>query len=179
MQETGDFCKISIAGLESKTQGCIMHEASSKRYIGLSQLPNDKEIRDKFKRPINEEANSAEEAAGWAKANGIDYVTENRKLAENSIYLTAAYFGRILEMIKMDVLNKIPDCQDKKRMVFAAYNKGAGLIRSACNAVGKNASWQNIQPYYRPAIIAAFKEKGYKEVYELYVPNIEKRLTYK
>lgn len=168
MQETGDFTNTTITGFKNKKLGLTTSINSSGSGIeGLCQLP----------------AVSAQEAYLWAKNKNITTLTPNRDMPQNAIYLSAAYIGRIVDILLPEI-SRINTCLDKKRIVFAAYNAGPGTLKKAINAFflekkNLNLTWANSKFQdnlkTQTKLISSTK---YVET-QNYPTNIEKRLTTK
>lgn len=172
MQETGDFCKTTIAGL-NKQQGIKDNvNTSGTGIVGICQLPLE----------------SARDAAGWGKVKNVGAaLMEERTILPNALFLTPAYLGKILEIL--DNGNTIPPntaCLDKKRLVFASYNAGPGTLKlaiTACLKVKKEVQWsdttfQNCLATVLVNLAAKIKWDPAKKLIEVnnYVKFIEKRL---
>jgi hypothetical protein len=133
-QETGDFTIKTIHGLKDKEKGIINKVTENEEYLGLGQHGVD----------------ARDEAIGWARTKGIDIkITPDPRFApQTAIYLTAAYFGYILEVHLLKYLPKpIPSGIELKKLVFASYNWRHGKVISAIkklNTQGKSYSWENI-----------------------------------
>ena len=181
MQETGDFTNKTIVAFKSKANGLITNIASSGTgIVGLCQLPLE----------------SAQEAYTWTRnvkiAESIKLISSgvyaktmssDRENTENAVYLTAAYLGRIVEILFSE-LGQISDCKDKKRIVFSAYNAGPGTLKNAINSfLSDNKSvdlrWDNTNFQKKLEEQAKrISSTKYNET-KKYAPTIEKRLTYK
>ncbi len=196
MTETGDFTNAIIAGIEGKIpkKGIRSDKnTSGKGIVGICQLPND------------EKDNSADEARNWINNNAKVYwanrrredssikvelpsVTNDRTNTRNAVYLTAGYFGRIVEILHGDFrFAEIKDCLDMKRAVFLSYNAGPAIVKDAINTFYQtyggveNLSWSNSQfmDILNARIDKTYKPLGSSDEKKTYVGKIERRLTMK
>lgn len=130
MTETADFTNTIIVGIKGKTKGILSPDDSSGLgIVGICQLPKK----------------SADEAKIWIrdKVKGLtETIMDDRTNPRNAIFLTAGYFGRIVEILTTGAaatkFSEIQSCLDKKRIVFLSYNAGPAITRTAITNYFKN-----------------------------------------
>jgi hypothetical protein len=109
MKETGDYTNLKIAGITGKQKGITnAPDSSGTGIVGMCQLPSD----------------SADEAVKWAFDNVKITIDKDRAIPKNAVYLTAAYFGRSIELVGTATLDNVTDCLHKKVIIFGSYNGG-------------------------------------------------------
>lgn len=180
MTETGDLTNMAIAGIKGvKTKGILNNISSSgSGIVGICQLPN------------SGKDNSADESFDWINANIPSLngqVTKSREDPRNAVFLTAGYFGKIIELLDKRTNSKfsqIQNCLDKKRIVFEAYNAGHSLLGKAINDYFGSykkvpLSWDNanFKSFLNKAIDATYSAESSRKEKKAYVAKIEKRLT--
>lgn len=173
MKETGDFTNNKIAGIDDKKKG-IIHGVSSSGagIVGICQLPEE----------------SANEAVKWARDNAGVTIGNDRKIPEQAVYLTAAYIGRTIELLKQTITFG-NDCLTKKMIVFGSYNAGHKPFKDAIEKYVESRKKlkketniifdsSDFQIFFMKEVKSIYKDKAnskYKEVKD-YLNFIVKRL---
>ena len=165
-QETGDLTNTEVAGIQGKTKGVKSQRKNKGGYVGLGQL--NTAARD--------------EAITWAKgqksAISIAEGTDARKDPLTAIKLTAAYLGRVSDLLWGGLPDNRPGEAEFKKMLFAAYNGGHVVIINAAKAYTagskKNYSWDDIK-----GLMKWENSSTHKKLTEIrnYVDNIQKRVS--
>jgi len=134
-QETGDFTITTIDGLKNKTKGIINNKTVNPTYKGLGQHGTG----------------ARDEGIKWAKEKGIIIPSDPdpRFTPQTAIYLTAAYFGYLVEKQLLKRLPKpIPSGVELKKLVFASYNWTHNKVILKVNDLGnkgKPYTWDDIK----------------------------------
>jgi hypothetical protein len=119
-QETGDLLNYAIHGISRTTTGITRFRRLNRRgHWGLGQ----------------HSADARDEAITWARSKGVGIprTPDPRTIPAQSIKLTAAYLGRVTDMLLCPQLpDPKPTGDELKKFIFAAYNTGH---RNVINAV--------------------------------------------
>lgn len=134
-QETGDLTNTAVHGITTGRPGYSQHILNRRGYIGLGQH--------------NTVARDA--AIAWAARQGVRIPArpDPRRIPAESIKLTAAYLGRVMDMLYPNLPDNKPSGDELKKMVFASYNDGHRRVyQAANNFVGSrtiNYTWNDIK----------------------------------
>lgn len=134
-QETGDLTNTAVHGISTGRSGYSQHIMNRRGYIGLGQH--------------NTAARNA--AITWAASKGVIIPArpDPRRNPAESIKLTAAYLGRVMDMLYPNLPDNKPSGDELKKMVFASYNDGhTRVYQGANNFVGTrtiNYTWDDIK----------------------------------
>jgi hypothetical protein len=140
-QESADFTNITIAGIDPKKPGLQDRTKNPGSFIGIGQ----------------HSTGARNEAITWAKGKGVTIQDkpDPRTIPLESIKLTAAYLGRVMEDLLFPGLpNPKPSGDELKKMGFAAYNGGHDPVKEAAKSWVKNNenkvyTWNDIKGYER------------------------------
>ena len=135
-QETGDMTNTAVAGITGKKKG-ILTSRENKNFVGLGQQSED----------------ARDEAISWAQTQkstiAVDPKTDPRSDPGTAIKLTAAYLGRLSDLLWSGLPQNKPGPVEFKRMLFAAYNGGAQTIINAAKdftkGIAKAYTWDQIK----------------------------------
>lgn len=134
-QETADFTNINVHGIRTDKPGITTSRPNRHGFIGLGQHSTI----------------SMSEAIQWAKSHGVTIQDrpDPRQAPATSILLTAAYLGRVVDILHNGLPAPIPNGDEFKKLVFASYNGGPQKIIRAVMAylAGRSAvyTWDNIK----------------------------------
>jgi len=119
-QETADLTNINVHGITTGRPGITTSHPNRHGFHGLGQ----------------HSATARNEAITWAAANGvvIPPTPDPRHDPALSIQLTAAYFGRVMDMLWPGLPNPKPAGDELKKLVFAAYNGGPTNVTAAARS---------------------------------------------
>lgn len=165
-QETGDLTNTKVEGIENKSKGIRSQRKNRGGYVGLGQLSTS----------------ARDEALKWAEgqksAITVTKGTDARKDPLTAIKLTAAYLGRVSDLLWGGLPENRPGEAEFKKMLFAAYNGGHVVIINAAKAYTagskKNYSWDDIK-----GLMKWENSSTHKKLTEIrnYVDNIQKRVS--
>ena len=135
-QETGDLTNTAVNGISSTKSGIRSHRPNGHGFIGLGQHSTD----------------AKNEAIRWANSNGVVIASrpDPRRSPSTSILLTAAYIGRITDLLFLALPQNKPSGSELKKMIFASYNGGFRRVADAANSflsttTVHNYNWDNIK----------------------------------
>lgn len=155
-QETADLTNINVHGITTGRPGITTSRPNRHGFHGLGQ----------------HSAAARNEAITWAAANGvvIPPTPDPRHDPASSIKLTAAYFGRVMDMLWPNLPSPKPAGDELKKLVFAAYNGGPANVTAAARSFlsGRTVAytWNDIK--MQPTISAQMRN---------YVQDIVTRLS--
>ncbi len=114
--ETADLTNTRVHGISGTKTG-IRTQRSNPGFLGLGQ----------------HSAASMAEAIAWASSNSviIPATPDPRLTPATSIKLTAAYLGRVAEILQGSLPSVQPTGDEFKKMVFAGYNGGPTRVKDA------------------------------------------------
>lgn len=135
-QESGDMTNTTIAGITDKKRG-ITTKIKNKSYVGIGQQSED----------------ARKEGLDWAASQKSSITVEPgkdpRKDPATAIKLTAAYLGRVSDLLWGALPEPKPGPEEFKKMLFAAYNGGHNTIANAAKDFTKGKikaySWSDIK----------------------------------
>jgi len=143
-QETGDLTNTTVAGIAGKKSGITTSVPNPGHFVGLGQ----------------HSTGSAKEAVTWAAAHGVVIAAnpDPRGVPSESIKLTAAFLGRVADLLARSLPAPQSAGDEFKKLVFAAYNGGPANVVKAVKEfqqIKKGAgsvaySWNDIKK--RPSI---------------------------
>lgn len=138
--ETADLTNTSVDGINRRKSGIRTARTNRGGHIGLGQHTTG----------------ARDEAIEWARRHGvvIPRRPDPRRSANTSILLTAAFLGRVMDLVFPRLPNHKPSRDELKKMIIAAYNGGhVGVIRAANHFVAGRTvryTWNDIRN--RPGI---------------------------
>ena len=154
-QETADFTNTRIDGI-SGTVGLRHQGRRNAGHIGVGQLTP---------------AASAE-AIVWASSQGVTIspAPDPRKIPAEAFKLTAAYMGRVSQILQASLPGNIPGGDEYKKLVFAGYNGGPGAVFNAARSFtnGRTVSYTWTQISTQPTVTGQMRN---------YVNDIVRRLS--
>ncbi len=130
-QESWDFTNTAIAGLENKDKGEKTYHVNSS-FLGIGQIGTDG-LTDGIK---------------WAKDRGftINNPPDPRLNVKTCIVLAAACLGSNTDYLKPAFATKNIAEQEKKKMIWAAYNSGYFTVQTQMNRLSKkDLQWADIE----------------------------------
>ena len=133
-QETADFTNTNIDGI-SGSKGIKKAGRKNKTHKGVGQLTSA----------------ARDEAISWAAAKGVTIKKspDPRLKAVTGFLVTAAYMGRMSDLLHKTLPKNIPSGDEFKKLVFAGYNGGHVGVKKAAKAfVGGKAkayTWSDIK----------------------------------
>jgi hypothetical protein len=136
-QETGDLTNIRVHGISSTKPGIRTSRRNRGGHVGFGQHTSA----------------ASREAIAWAAAQGVTIPArpDPRKTPATSIKLTAAFLGRVADLLQSTLPSVIPAGDEFKKLVFAAYNGGHRPVARAARAFVAGGStaytWDDIKTH--------------------------------
>jgi Domain of unknown function (DUF4157) len=134
-QETGDLTNTAIHGISSSKPGITTRRPNRHGFIGLGQ----------------HSTSARDEAITWAGSQGVTIPPrpDPRTVPAQSIKLTAAFIGRVMDMLWPGLPPTKPTGDELKKLVFASYNGGHSNVIRAANSFLRSGSttydWDDIK----------------------------------
>lgn len=117
-QETGDLTNTEVVGISAKKSGIKTSRVNRGGHVGFGQHT----------------ASARDEAIVWAVKQRVVIPTppDPRGVPAASVKLTAAFLGRVMDLLLVGLPATRPTGDELKKLVFAAYNGGhVGVIKAA------------------------------------------------